>query len=146
MLIFTGKHSLSSFTNAQVIEVGKIFIHENYVPTKFEHDIAILRLKIPAEFTNFVRPCCLWDESIAVEQLYHKLGTVVGWGFDEHRNLSDKLLQTKMPIVPTTKCVTSNRNFFSQFITETNFCAGFKNGKKTILDLVLNTKNYCRQT
>lgn len=38
-----------------------------------------------------------------------------------------------MPIVSTDKCIFSNRNFFSQFVSDTNYCAGFRNGKYFIM-------------
>lgn len=53
---------------------------------------------------------------------------MVGWGFDENNKLHNTLLQNKMPIVPPVKCIYSNRDFYSQFTFENNFCAGFING------------------
>ncbi|XP_056640067.1 uncharacterized protein LOC130447327 isoform X2 [Diorhabda sublineata] len=66
--------------------------------------------------------------SVDPQSLLVYLGTVIGWGFNEKRALSEKLMQAKMPIVSTIKCIYSNREFFSRFTFEKNYCAGFRNG------------------
>lgn len=67
-------------------------------------------------------------------ELLFVLGIVVGWGFDENRKLSNKLMQAQMPVVSTIKCIYSNREFFLKYTFENNFCAGFRNGKWTLLN------------
>jgi hypothetical protein len=53
---------------------------------------------------------------------------VVGWGRDEFDMKADKLKVVKMPVVSQDICVKSDIKFFSVFIHETTFCAGFRNG------------------
>lgn len=56
-------------------EVGKIFVHPDYNHTLYFNDIAILKLETPVEITNFVRPCCLWDEgSTSLDNVINKQG------------------------------------------------------------------------
>jgi hypothetical protein len=41
------------------IAVAKIFVHPDYKPPIFYHDIALIRLKENAPFSKFVQPVCL---------------------------------------------------------------------------------------
>lgn len=129
ILVYLGKYSLLSFgPEVQDRKVDQIIIHPRYNATLFYNDLALLKLDRPAEITNYVRKCCLWEENDNLQNLIGKLGTVVGWGFDENRKLTTNLMQTKMPVVSSDTCIFSNRNFFSQFIFDKNYCAGFRNG------------------
>ncbi|CAH1991235.1 unnamed protein product [Acanthoscelides obtectus] len=129
IIIYLGKYDLISFgTDVQDRDASEIFIHPSYNYTTFFNDIAVLKLSEPAHITNFVKPCCLWEDSINTETIVNKEGTVVGWGFDQNKKLSNKLMQAQMPVVSSVTCIYSNRDFFSQFTFENNFCAGFRNG------------------
>lgn len=130
ILVYLGKYNLAKFgQEVQDREVERIFVHPDYNHTLYFNDIAILKLERPAEITNFVRPCCLWDQgSTSLDNVINKQGVVVGWGFDENRKLSNVLMKASMPVVSTVNCIYSNREFFSQFTFEKNYCAGFRNG------------------
>ncbi|KAK9875991.1 hypothetical protein WA026_011092 [Henosepilachna vigintioctopunctata] len=128
LLVYLGKYNLNKFgTEIQDKEVVDIYVHPEYNYSVFYNDISILRLGEPAQFTNYVRPICLWQGSDDLNEIEGHYGTVVGWGFDHNRELSTSLMQAQMPIVSTSKCIYSNREFFSQFTSENSFCAGFKN-------------------
>ncbi|VEN42173.1 unnamed protein product [Callosobruchus maculatus] len=129
LIIYLGKYDLISFgTDVQARDVSDISIHPSYNYSNFFNDIAVLKLSQPAQITNLVRPCCLWEDSVNMEAIINKEGTVVGWGFDQNKKLSNKLMQAQMPVVSSVTCIYSNREFFSQFTFENNFCAGFRNG------------------
>lgn len=53
---------------------------------------------------------------------------VVGWGFDEHKMLTEELRQAKMPVVEQKTCLWSYPDFYPQFTSNMTYCAGFKNG------------------
>lgn len=40
--------------------MDSIDVHPDYNPTKLHNDISIVKLKSPVEFTDYVRPACLW--------------------------------------------------------------------------------------
>lgn len=129
ILVYLGKYNLKKFgSEIQDKEVERIFVHPNYNYSVYFNDIAVLKLAEPARFTNYVRPCCLWEESNDLDSIVDRQGTVVGWGFDQNRELSIDLMQAQMPVVSTVTCIYSNREFFSQFTSEKTFCAGFRNG------------------
>lgn len=129
LLVYLGKYSLKTFgSETQDRDVETIRIHPEFNSSTFYNDIAILKLSRSVEITDYVRPVCLWEGDTNLEYLINKEGTVIGWGFDEKRALSEKLMQAKMPIVSTIECIYSNRDFFSRFTFDKNFCAGFRNG------------------
>lgn len=107
-----------------------ILVHPQYNASEFSHDIAIIRLANEILFNDFVQPICLWDPNkIHITNVFGKLGTVVGWGFTEKDKLSPILLEAVMPVVPHSTCLLSNRQFFGSYLSDKNFCAGFRNGK-----------------
>ncbi|KAG5885426.1 hypothetical protein JTB14_036073 [Gonioctena quinquepunctata] len=129
ILVYLGKYNLVTFgPEVQDRDVSDIFVHPQYNHSVYFNDIAILKLSSPVDITNFVRTCCVWDEATDLENIISRQGTVVGWGFDENKKLSNKLMQAEMPVVSTVTCIYSNRDFFSQFTFEKNYCAGFRNG------------------
>lgn len=68
------------------IPVGKITVHENYVPTSItqEHDIALIRLQNPAPYTDFIRPICLPLGRLQNKNLDGLPLTVAGFGRTEN--------------------------------------------------------------
>ncbi|KAK4878781.1 hypothetical protein RN001_011287 [Aquatica leii] len=129
LLIYLGKHNLyKQDTSVQNMGVNKIVPHPEYNASYLHNDIAILELERPAEITNFVRYVCLWEEDTNLNTILDRLGTVVGWGFDESGDVTESLMQAKMPVVSTETCIFSNRDFFSRFTSDKTFCAGFRNG------------------
>ncbi|CAH1132378.1 unnamed protein product [Ceutorhynchus assimilis] len=128
LVIYLGKHNLENFgSEMQIRQIDEILVHPNFSSTTYYNDIAILKLNSPAEINDYVRPCCLWEGETNIERLVGQRGTVVGWGYNESGELSKNLMQTELPIVSTATCLFSNRNFFSQFMTNENFCVGFRN-------------------
>lgn len=58
-------------------QVKSIHIHSNFSMTSLESDIAILILNSPTEYTDLVRPICLWDRNqIELKYVEGQEGTV----------------------------------------------------------------------
>lgn len=94
------------------------------------NDIAIIRLWNDAIFDNYVRPICLWQENkTKLSEVIDKVGMVIGWGKTENGTTSKILRESMMPVVRVLECLESNREYFSGFLSETNFCAGWRNGE-----------------
>lgn len=111
-------------------QVNDVISHADYNDTNFDNDIAILRLSTEATLTNYVQPICLWDPNrIALQEVIGKLGIVTGWGVTETDELSSTLRQAVAPVVSQQTCLSSDRPFYGNFITDRNFCANFRNGK-----------------
>lgn len=58
----------------QTHKVSKITRHPQYESLKYANDVAVIRLAQPANFTNFVRPVCLWEGSGDINHLLGKFG------------------------------------------------------------------------
>ncbi|KAK5638498.1 hypothetical protein RI129_012793 [Pyrocoelia pectoralis] len=129
LLIYLGKYNLyKQDESVQNMGVVKISVHPEYNASYLHNDISILHLQRPAEITDYVRFVCLWEEEIDLNTIINRLGTVVGWGFDETGDVTETLMQAKMPVVSTETCIFSNRDFFSRFTSDKTYCAGFRNG------------------
>ncbi|XP_066251877.1 phenoloxidase-activating factor 1-like isoform X2 [Euwallacea similis] len=130
LVLYFGKYNLVRFgSEVQDRQIDSITVHPDYNATILFNDLAVLKIDSPVEINNFVRPCCLWqDQDSNLENLVGRKGTVVGWGYNEQGQLSQNLMKAEMPIISTSNCLFSNRDFFSIFLSDKNFCAGFKNG------------------
>ncbi|CAH0549014.1 unnamed protein product, partial [Brassicogethes aeneus] len=129
LTVYLGKHNLNNFgQEVQERKVSKITLHPQFSYNVLYNDIAILTLSEPVKFTDFVRPVCIWDDYIALDIVFDRLGTVVGWGFDENQQISNTLKKVEMPVKTHTDCILSNNEFFSKVMTKNNYCAGFRNG------------------
>ncbi|CAH1118358.1 unnamed protein product [Phaedon cochleariae] len=131
LVVYLGKFYLKVWSNPgiQDRQVERIFVHERYNSHAFKNDIAVLKLSTPIEITDYVRPACLWEEQQTLEAVIGKLGTVVGWGFDENGKVTEQLTKAHMPVVSQETCIYSFPDFYSRFTSDHTYCAGFKNGK-----------------
>lgn len=113
-------------------QIAEIILHPDFNSIDFVNDIAIVKLTVDATFNNYVRPICLWkSEKTDLTEVIDKLGTVVGWGSTGTKHPSNVLQKISLPVVDTWTCILSNRDVFTTFLSETNFCAGFRNGMFT---------------
>nr|XP_054763623.1 uncharacterized protein LOC129270248 [Lytechinus pictus] len=91
--------------NGQVREAAQTYIHPLYLPTKFDNDIALIKLSTPLTFTDAVQPVCL----PAVRDDLPEVGsfaTFTGWGsFTTYQGAIPQILQTaRAPVIPTYIC------------------------------------------
>lgn len=128
--VFLGKYHLRKFSSKgiQNIQVQRIIMHPEYNYKTYVNDIAMIHLARPAEYTDYVRPVCLWSENVDLESVVHKEGTVVGWGYDHTGRVTEHLTKARMPVIEHLQCVWSYPDFFSKFVSNRTFCAGFRNG------------------
>ncbi|CAG9578107.1 unnamed protein product [Danaus chrysippus] len=110
-------------------EIHQIIVHEQYDKRALDNDIALLKLKTEAVFTDYIQPACLWyskaSEKLAGREI---IGKVVGWGFDNTDNLALKLRQADVPLVSDVVCIKSNAVFYSRVLNGNKFCGGYHNG------------------
>ncbi|EMP31936.1 Guanine nucleotide exchange factor DBS [Chelonia mydas] len=50
-------------------KVSEIIMHEKYIPGTTDHDIALLRLEAPVNFSDYVVPICLPEKQFATSEL-----------------------------------------------------------------------------
>lgn len=71
----------------------------------------------------------MWNpDKIEISKLHGKYGTVVGWGRTEWSEMSNVLREASMPVVSPLECLLTSRCFVGPILSETNFCAGSRNG------------------
>ncbi|XP_017107878.2 serine protease grass-like [Drosophila bipectinata] len=72
------------------VPVDKSFVHEGYERFRAVNDIALIRLKYPVQFTDWIRPICLpITKDLQFESQTNIPMEVVGWGITEEEKLSD---------------------------------------------------------
>uniref|UniRef100_A0A336LU43 CSON004787 protein n=1 Tax=Culicoides sonorensis TaxID=179676 RepID=A0A336LU43_CULSO len=125
-----GKHNLNVFdSNTVEYQVFRLIIHPEYSPIDLQDDLALVRLETVVEFTQFIFPACLWKaEKKSLDNVIGKKGTVVGWGLTEDDGLAEILNAGTMPVVSFIDCLESDRDFFGPFLSDFNYCAGYRNG------------------
>lgn len=103
------------------IEVSRIRQHPQFQKDTFMNDIAVLRLKRPVMFNEYIRPVCLPQRSD--ETFFGKTAVAIGWGTQSFGGpYSDVLREVKLVVWNNTQC----RERFAQPITDVFLCAGPK--------------------
>ncbi|KAM9245436.1 coagulation factor X-like [Leptosomus discolor] len=108
--------------------VDKILVHSKYVAETYNNDIALIKLKDPITFSEYIIAACLPEADFANEVLMNqRSGMVSGFGREfEGGRLSKKLKVLEVPYVDRNTCKQST-NFA---ITENMFCAGYETEQK----------------
>ncbi|KYO41332.1 coagulation factor VII [Alligator mississippiensis] len=129
LMIKLGGHRINKKDESeQERGVTKIIIHEKYSSATVEHDIALLQLEKPVNFTDYVLPICLPERQFSERELSSiRYSTVSGWGrLIERGATAAILMRVDLPRVKTKQCMEeTNLN-----ITENMFCAGDLSGTK----------------
>lgn len=130
LVVILGIYRLRRIADAfsQAREVEEIFIHPDFQKTpSYDADIAVLKFATSVEYTQYVRPICLWPFISDLGEIIGKHGTVVGWGRDELGNKStNEPHRADVPIVSQLDCL-RNRTEFVTITSDRTFCAGFRN-------------------
>lgn len=73
-----GAHNLQDWAdpNDRLLNVIKIEVHPNFNRENLQNDIAMLSVDI-IQFTDYIRPICIWDSELGQEELVGKKGKVL---------------------------------------------------------------------
>ncbi|XP_028255577.1 coagulation factor VII-like [Parambassis ranga] len=127
--VVAGEHNTEvSEGTEQLIQVVEIIMHEGYVPSTADNDIALLRLASPIVYTPYAVPACLPTRPLADRELWAvRLHTVSGWGRrSENGPTSHLLRRLKVPRIRTQDCTEQS----GVTITKNMFCAGYIEGRE----------------
>lgn len=133
VVLFLGRYNILNWMEAGVIaaQVEQIVIHSDYMAkdTSYDADIAVAVMKQRVQFTEFIRPICLWEGSENLNSVEGQWGTVIGWGRDGTGNIvTAEPKKISIPIVSEAECLRSSDTY--RYITsERTFCAGGRDGK-----------------
>lgn len=119
--IILGDHDQSTTTDvpAKMRAVSAIIRHRNFDTDTYNHDIALLKLRKPVEFTKNIRPICLPSGHDPAG----KLGVVVGWGrTSEGGTLPNIVQEVDVPILSLSQC--RAMKYRASRITSYMLCAG----------------------
>lgn len=110
--------------------MAKRHVHPLYVPKQslYDHDVALLRLEKPIEFSIYAQPICLGPKDFT-ESLIRSgdEATVSGWGRVRFQGSTSSTLQkVELPYVERTECKDSSRERITHFM----FCAGYSDVAK----------------
>ncbi|KAF7263192.1 hypothetical protein GWI33_003515 [Rhynchophorus ferrugineus] len=120
--VILGDHDQSVTTDvpAKMRAVSAVIRHRNFDTDTYNHDIALLKLRKPVEFTKNIRPICLPTSG---KDPAGKMGTVVGWGRTSEGGMLPNIVQeVDVPILSLTQC--RAMKYRSSRITSYMLCAG----------------------
>lgn len=110
--------------------IRESIVHENFNCTTFENDIAVLQLKSKIPLNLKIRAICLPRRDFVLNA---ESGIVVGYGStDKNSQHSNALREVEIPIQKKNVCLDSDLSFFSNHLSEGNFCAGELNVQKGV--------------
>ncbi|KAK8756989.1 hypothetical protein V5799_000309 [Amblyomma americanum] len=117
-----GAHNIQEpSVNVRDVEVSRIRQHPDFQKDTFMNDIAVLRLKRPVTFNEYIRPVCLPERP--EETYFGKTAVATGWGTQKFGGpYSEILREVKLIVWNNTDC----NQRFAQPITEVFLCAGAK--------------------
>ncbi|XP_066250041.1 trypsin-1-like [Euwallacea similis] len=119
--IILGDHDQSTTSDvpAKMRAVSAIIRHRNFDTDTYNHDIALLKLRKPVEFSKFIRPICL-PSSVDPAG---KHGVVIGWGrTSEGGSLPNIVQEVEVPILTLSQC--RAMKYRASRITSYMVCAG----------------------
>ncbi|XP_076832336.1 suppressor of tumorigenicity 14 protein homolog [Brachyhypopomus gauderio] len=110
-------------SNVQMREVQNIIVHHDYNQMTYDNDIAVLELKEPLAFSNYIHPVCLPASSHAFPA--GMPCWVTGWGtLREGGQISRLLQKAEVKIINDTVCDTVTEGQ----VTSRMLCSGFLTG------------------
>ncbi|KAK2880775.1 hypothetical protein Q8A67_018043 [Cirrhinus molitorella] len=119
--VVLGQNDLGSNDEfVQVKKIAKVINHPDYNnPTKYNNDIALVKLSSPVQMTSHVSPICLPSPLTSIRP-----GTrcvITGWGATEYAGNPRFLQEATVPILSQAQC----RQFWNRnIITDAMICAG----------------------
>merc|ERR1712198_269091 len=140
--VVVGRHSLSrSGSPMKRHQVKKVVVHPKWTGDREEemsNDIALIEVRKPIKFNNFVQPACLPDNVATDPATLYKPGTpalISGWGemdpkapdqMDPGRSPT-VLRAASIPLIEWNECKNANY-LYQEMVTKTMTCAGYMTG------------------
>ncbi|PZC86611.1 hypothetical protein B5X24_HaOG206172 [Helicoverpa armigera] len=117
----------NEYYTMQNLTVQNIIVHKKYRPMSSTADLAILKVNT-IQFTDYVRPVCIWASSTNKTELFGQEATIVGFGKNERNVPNSDLRAIKITVQRDATC-----SRLSEFLNNYTFCAG--NGPNTITNV-----------
>ncbi|XP_041982794.1 uncharacterized protein LOC121735881 isoform X2 [Aricia agestis] len=106
--------------------------HEQYSPSSFENDIAVLLLQNTVQFSKLINPICLpFTDGLRTQKFERLTPMIAGWGDVQFRGPSATHLQVvQLPVQTNPLCKKSYEKYPKQVIDDRVLCAGYREGGK----------------
>ncbi|KAM6178246.1 coagulation factor VII [Rhynchocyon petersi] len=134
LIVKLGDHDLSENDgDEQERKVAQVIIPDKYIKGRTDHDIALLRLNTPVNFTDYVVPICLPEKNFSEQTLaYIRFSSVSGWGqLLDMGSTALELMIIDVPRLMTQDCKEQTKmRVNAPVLTENMFCAGYLDGSK----------------
>ncbi|XP_035202107.1 transmembrane protease serine 5 isoform X4 [Oxyura jamaicensis] len=109
------------------VPVEKVIYHPLYNGSSLDYDIALMKLRVPLNFSDAIRAVCLPPSHRDLFQ-----GTpcwVSGWGYTrpDQAQLTETLKEALVPLISTRRCNSSC--MYEGELTARMLCAGYPQGK-----------------
>ena len=125
--VLVGHHDRHA-EDARWVRVRAVHVHEEYEKTRaLENDIALLALAEPAGVEAIELPDAERARRLAAPDTP---ATVTGWGVQDARQLSSRLLEVEVPLVGERTCLDAYRDEPDAAIDHRTVCAGLRQGGK----------------
>lgn len=113
------------------VDVDKIFKHEQYNPSTSDYDMALVRLKNPVTYSDYVKQICLPSSDknfLDCTKGKNKCACIVtGFGVTSQGGSQPQdLMKVEVPIMTHEECAKDNH----YRLTDRMICAGYKEGGK----------------
>lgn len=97
-----GIHDIRLTRSEELYGARRIFVHERFISSTFENDIAIIRLDRPVTVNKYTSPICLPSNNVQPGSQV----TVAGWGTvsETSRVHSNVLRQATVSVLPASNC------------------------------------------
>ena len=83
--VYLGKHNLNDLNEPGFEKRGvrDFFVHPDWKPLdkSYDADIAIIVMDSPVEYSDFIRPICVWEFSEHLHEVVGQQGTMAGLYF-----------------------------------------------------------------
>lgn len=97
-----GVHDIRLTQSNEIYRAKRIFVHERFISSTFENDIAVIRLNRPVTITENTAPICLPSNNVSPGRQV----TVAGWGTvaETSRTHSNVLRQATVNVLTSSNC------------------------------------------
>jgi len=140
--VVVGRHSLKTFDKqTKRHTVKRVIVHPKWTgdkETEMSNDIALIEVKTPIKFNQFVQPACLPDNVEQKVSAIYAPGTptlISGWGEMDPKAPTQQepgraptlLRAASVPLLDWNTCKNAN-DIYKEMVTETMTCAGYMAG------------------
>lgn len=118
--VSVGTHSMVNNERKNLYFIDKIYVHPDYKEdlTNFDGDIAVIITKIHIQFTDYIRPSCLWTEDEEIGKVAGETAVIIGWAILRGFALNN----LTAIIAPNEECIKYD-NRFEKLVSNRTFCA-----------------------